>query len=185
MPGLYNAMNALAAVATSGILGLAPPYAEVFALFQAAFGRYEVVQTPNHTLVLALIKNPVGASETLRMLTEAWHSLVPMLIVINDRDADGTDVSWLWDADFELLPDHLERVTVSGTRAADMHVRLKYAGVAPDRITTVDDITLALDATLANQPEGTTIYLLPTYTAMLEIRAVLVTRGWAQPFWND
>ena len=185
MPGLYNAMNALAAVATSDILGLAPPYADVFALFQAAFGRYEVVQTPNHTLVLALIKNPVGASETLRMLTEAWHSRVPMLIVINDRDADGTDVSWLWDADFELLPDHLERVTVSGTRAADMHVRLKYAGVAADRITTVDDITAAIDATLQGQPEGTTVYVLPTYTAMLEIRAVLVTRGWAQPFWND
>ena len=86
---------------------------------------------------------------------------------------------------FELLPDHLDRVTVSGTRAADMHVRLKYAGVAPDRITTVDDITAAIDATLQGQPEGTTVYVLPTYTAMLEIRAVLVTRGWAQPFWND
>jgi len=185
MPGLYNAMNALAAVATTDILGLTPPYADVFAQFQAAFGRYEVVQTPRHTLVLALIKNPIGASETLRMLAEAWHSQVPMLVIINDRDADGTDVSWLWDADFELLPDHVAHVTVSGTRAADMHVRLKYAGVSADRITTVADITAALDATLADLPEGTTLYVLPTYTAMLEIRAVLVARGWAQPFWND
>lgn len=185
MPGLYNAMNALAAVATTDALGRTPDYAPVFAQFQAAFGRYEVIQTPAHTLVLALIKNPIGASETLRMLVEAWHTQVRMLIIINDRDADGTDVSWLWDADFELLPDHLSHVTVSGTRAADMHVRLKYAGVPVERIDTNDDIATALDAALASQPAGSTVYVLPTYTAMLELRAVLVARGWAQPFWND
>lgn len=185
MPGLYNAMNALAAVATTHVLGVSPDYATVFGQFQAAFGRYEVVQTPHHTLVLALIKNPVGASETIRMLVEAWHTQVTMLIIINDRDADGTDVSWLWDADFEILPEHLAQVTVSGTRAADMHVRLKYAGVADTRITPIDDIATALDSTLANQPDGASVYILPTYTAMLELRSVLVARGWAQPFWND
>jgi UDP-N-acetylmuramyl tripeptide synthase len=119
------------------------------------------------------------------MLVEAWQTQVRMLIIINDRDADGTDVSWLWDADFELLPDHLSHVTVSGTRAADMHVRLKYAGVPVEHIDTNDDIASALDATLASQPAGSTVYILPTYTAMLELRAVLVARGWAQPFWND
>jgi UDP-N-acetylmuramyl tripeptide synthase len=185
MPGLYNAMNALAAVATTDALGRTPDYAPVFAQFHAAFGRYEVIQTAAHTLVLALIKNPIGASETLRMLVEAWHTQVRMLIIINDRDADGTDVSWLWDADFELLPDHLSHVTVSGTRAADMHVRLKYAGVPVERIDINDDIATALDAALASPPAGTTVYVLPTYTAMLELRAVLVARGWAQPFWND
>ena len=185
MPGLYNAMNALAAVATTHALGLAPDYPAVFAQFQAAFGRYEVVQTPRLTLVLALIKNPVGASETLRMLVEAWHTQVAMLIIINDRDADGTDVSWLWDADFEILPEHLAQITVSGTRAADMLVRLKYAGVEESRMTPLEDIVTALDAALADQPDGATVYILPTYTAMLELRSILVARGWAQPFWND
>jgi UDP-N-acetylmuramyl tripeptide synthase len=153
---------------------------------------------------MALIKNPVGASETVRMLTQALgtrqaaigsnansHSLSPLasclnlLVAINDKYADGTDVSWLWDADFERLAGHVAAAVVSGTRAADMAVRLKYAGVDPAQITAEPDLARALDLALERLPAGATLYSLPTYTAMLELRAELVRRGWAKPFWED
>jgi UDP-N-acetylmuramyl tripeptide synthase len=108
-----------------------------------------------------------------------------LLIAINDRHADGTDVSWLWDADFERLAGRVAGAVVGGTRAADMAVRLKYAGVAPDSITAEPDLAHALDLALERLPAGATLHVLPTYTAMLELRAELVRRGWVRPFWED
>jgi UDP-N-acetylmuramyl tripeptide synthase len=186
LPGLYNAMNALAAYACADQLGLAMHVAAALAHMQAAFGRYEVVPLADHRhVVLALIKNPVGASETMRMFVDAWTHPQPILIVINDRDQDGTDVSWLWDADFELLVPHITHAVVSGTRAADMQVRLQYAGLDVARLTRVDDSAAAVDAALALVPATQTLAVLPTYTAMMELRAVMVTRGWVAPFYAD
>jgi UDP-N-acetylmuramyl tripeptide synthase len=108
-----------------------------------------------------------------------------MLVAINDKHADGTDVSWLWDADFERLAGHIAGVIVSGTRAADMAVRLKYAGVESERIAVEPDLARAVDAALARLPGGATLYALPTYTAMLELRSELARRGWVRPFWED
>jgi hypothetical protein len=105
--------------------------------------------------------------------------------VINDKIADGTDVSWLWDANFEQLGGRVGHVVVSGTRAGDMAVRLKYAGVAPEAIETVPELSAALDRVLAVSPADQPLYLLPTYTAMLELRAELVQRGLVKPFWED
>jgi UDP-N-acetylmuramyl tripeptide synthase len=188
LPGLYNALNALAAGAAALLLGVAPArIRDTLERFSAAFGRIERVDAAGKSLLLALIKNPVGASETVRMLTSsttADHGL-HLLIAINDKDADGTDVSWLWDADFERLEGHVERAVVSGTRAADMAVRLKYAGVAADRIVAEPDLARALDTALAGLPASDTLYALPTYTAMLELRAELARRGWVRPFWED
>ena len=106
-------------------------------------------------------------------------------IIINDRIADGTDVSWLWDADFEDLAGHVAFAVLSGTRAADMAVRLKYAGVAPARIIVQPKLAPALDAALEKTPPGSTLYLLPTYTAMLEVRDLMARRGYVAPFWED
>jgi UDP-N-acetylmuramyl tripeptide synthase len=152
---------------------------------QPAFGRYEVVHTPHHPLVMALIKNPVGASETIRMFVEAWDQPANLLIVINDRDADGTDVSWLWDADFEHLVPHINHVFISGTRAADMRVRMQYAGTSTAQIHYHESLTQALDALLTQTPSGQTVSVLPTYTAMLDLREILVGRDWVKPFWQD
>lgn len=185
LPGLYNALNAVAAYATVAELGCQPDTNAVFAQMPAAFGRYEVVHTGQHEVVMALIKNPVGASETIRMLVEAWDEPATVLIIINDRDADGTDVSWLWDADFEHLVPAVRVVTVSGLRAADMQVRLYYAGMQTTHLHRIDDLEAALDACLQALPVGAPLYVLPTYTAMLEFRALLVARGWAKPFWQD
>lgn len=189
LPGLYNAINALAAIAVCLELGVpAPRIRATLERFDAAFGRIERVDAGGRPLLIALIKNPVGATETLRMLTDALnvkHSTLHLLILINDRYADGMDVSWLWDAEFERLAGHVAHATVGGTRAAEMAVRLKYAGVEPGRLTVVDDPADALDVALSRLPPGATLYALPTYTAMLDLRAELVHRRWARPFWED
>ena len=215
LPGMYNAINALAAIAACLELGVrASRIRATLERFDAAFGRIERINADGRPLLIALIKNPVGATETVRMLTVAFnvrssaetaHSretlqcnvstftpshLQPfpplhLLILINDRYADGTDVSWLWDAEFERLAGCAAHVTVSGTRAADMAVRLKYAGIEPERMTVVEDPSDALDVALKQLPPGVTLYALPTYTAMLDLRAELVRRGWARPFWED
>jgi lipid II isoglutaminyl synthase (glutamine-hydrolysing) len=198
LPGLYNAANALAAVAAARELGVAPGRVrDTLEQFSAAFGRIERVNAGGRPLLVALIKNPVGASETVRMLVGAGGvetarrgvstppATLHLLVLINDRHADGTDVSWLWDADFEQLTGHVAHATVGGTRAADMAVRLKYAGIEPERIAVHEAPAQALDAALAALPPGDTLYALPTYTAMLELRAELVRRGWTRPFWED
>jgi UDP-N-acetylmuramyl tripeptide synthase len=191
LPGLYNALNALAATAVGLRLGVAPQQVRgALEAFSAAFGRIEHVQAGSGgaPMLIALIKNPVGASETVRMLTtNAAVSGQPLhlCIAINDRYADGTDVSWLWDADFEPLIEHTASVLVSGTRAADMAVRLKYAGLPPEQISVEPDLARAVDSALARLPAGATLALLPTYTAMLELRAELARRGWVRPFWEE
>jgi UDP-N-acetylmuramyl tripeptide synthase len=196
LPGLYNAINALAAIAACLELGVpAPRIRATLERFDAAFGRIERVDAGGRPLLIALIKNPIGATETIRMLTDALNverstlsvqrATLHLLILINDRHADGTDVSWLWDAEFERLAGHVAHATIGGTRAADMAVRLKYAGVELERLTVVDDPAGALDAALERLPPGATLYALPTYTAMLDLRAELVRRRWARPFWED
>ncbi len=187
LPGLYNAQNALAATAAALALGIDP--ATIRAALtgvSAAFGRIERITAgaDGPPMVIALIKNPVGASETVRMFTAATEQPLHMLIAINDRFADGTDVSWLWDASFEPLAGRVARITVSGARAADMALRLDYAGVAPNAIVVIDDLAAALDAALAALPPGEMLAILPTYTAMLDLRADIARRGWAPPFWE-
>jgi UDP-N-acetylmuramyl tripeptide synthase len=203
LPGLYNAANGLAALAAAVELGVNPAGVRAtLERFSAAFGRIERIDAAGRPILVALIKNPVGASETVRMLVEDSRLQIEdsgqtrrtgesaicnlqFLILINDRHADGTDVSWLWDAEFERLAGAVGHVTVGGTRAADMAVRLKYAGVDPERIAVVPEPAQALDAALGRLPPGASLYALPTYTAMLELRAELVRRGWARPFWED
>ena len=203
LPGLYNAINALAAAAATLLLGATPHVVrETLERFSAAFGRIERIDAGGKPLFMALIKNPVGASETVRMLAGVQGAearvqesegqmpnreaqTLQVFIAINDRHADGTDVSWLWDADFERLAGRVATVVVSGTRAEDMAVRLKYAGVPVGQIVVEPDLPRALDLALARLPPGETLYTMPTYTAMLELRGELVRRGWARPFWED
>jgi lipid II isoglutaminyl synthase (glutamine-hydrolysing) len=126
-----------------------------------------------------------GAAATAQSSVLSPEHSLHLLVAINDKHADGTDVSWLWDADFERLAGHVAGAVVSGSRADDMAVRLKYAGIAPDSITTAPDLARALDLALERLPAGATLYALPTYTAMLDLRAELARRGWVRPFWED
>ncbi|MDQ3769027.1 MAG: MurT ligase domain-containing protein [Actinomycetota bacterium] len=177
LPGLYNVYNALGATALA--LALGAGLEDVRAGLEAvspAFGRAETVQIGGRPVSVLLVKNPAGANEVLRTLAleDGEHDL---LAVLNDRTADGRDVSWVWDADFELLACRLRRATCSGTRAAELALRLKYAGVPTDRLHVVDDVAGGLDAAVAGG-EGP-LYVLPTYTALLELRRELVARGLA------
>jgi lipid II isoglutaminyl synthase (glutamine-hydrolysing) len=178
LPGLYNVYNALAAAALG--LALGAPFADVVAGLHEvspAFGRAETVRVRDRDLSILLVKNPAGANEVLRTLTLEPGSH-DVLAVLNDNVADGRDVSWVWDADFEVLADRVRRVTCSGTRAAEMAVRMKYAGVPEERIAVREDLAAGLDAALG-AGEGP-LYALPTYTAMLALREELVSRGAAK-----
>jgi UDP-N-acetylmuramyl tripeptide synthase len=194
LPGLYNVYNALAAAALALALGV--PLEHVAAGLsdtRAAFGRGELVRlgpagAPGRDLRILLVKNPAGANEVLRTLAlePGEHDL---LGVLNDQIADGRDVSWIWDADFELLAGRVRRATCAGTRAADLATRLKYAGIEPARIVVREQLAEALDGAAADaRPaaggEPAPLFALPTYTAMLELRELLVARGEASSAWS-
>ena len=188
VPGLYNAYNLLAAVTVGRQMGLAMPViAGAMAAFRSAFGRIERVAYRDRELTLALVKNPVGFNEVLRMLTAETGGLeVPTLIAINDLDADGRDVSWLWDVDFELLADGGGPLGTTGIRGADMANRLRYAGIPDERLTRYPDaLDAALDAFVEAIPAAGSGYILPTYTAMLQIRKFLADRGAVETFWKQ
>ncbi len=185
VPGLYNAYNALAATAGAHALGV--PWEAVargYEGFTAAFGRFERIRAEGREIVLALVKNPVGCNEVLRMLSSEPSS-EPLLIIINDKTADGRDVSWLWDADFEMLGGLGGEIVTSGLRAADMGVRLKYAGIPAERIHVVESIPAALREAVDRTPRGGTLRVMPTYTAMLELRAHMGELGWVEPYWEE
>ena len=190
IPGLYNVYNAVSAAATSMALGVPTVTAvEGIERFRGAFGRFERVDVGGRTVVVVLAKNPVGMNEALRAVA-AGGEMGDLLLALNDLDADGRDISWIWDADFEVVAGRSRRVTVAGRRADELAMRLAYAGVgAPDdpevRREVVEDIEDALDQALAGVAIGGTVVAVVTYTAMLELRHVLVTRGHAAAHWDD
>jgi UDP-N-acetylmuramyl tripeptide synthase len=180
--GLYNTYNVLAAFAAARTLGLEPTFiAERLKNFSAAFGRQERMEFRGRHLNLVLSKNPAGFNETLRTAVELAKGTC-FVIGLNDRKADGTDVSWIWDVDFEHLKDKARVVVPAGNRAYDMAVRLKYADVPAQPPET--DPGSALDSLIKATNEGDTAHLLCTYTAMLDLREELVRRGWAKPYWE-
>jgi UDP-N-acetylmuramyl tripeptide synthase len=183
LPGLYNVYNALAAAALCLELG-APltTVVEGLGATAAAFGRAETVAIGDHELSILLIKNPAGANEILRTLALEPGEL-DVLAVLNDRTADGRDISWVWDADFEPLAGHIRHVVCAGTRAAELALRFKYAGVPTERLTVAPRLAAALDEALAGAA-GTRVFALPTYTALLELRAELADRGYVGRFWQ-
>lgn len=185
LPGLYNVYNALAATAVGCALAL--PLADIgrdLETFAGAFGRLERIAVEDRALFLALVKNPVGFTEVLRTIVPS-DTNANVAIFINDHFADGTDVSWLWDVDFELLQNRVNLAICSGVRAADLAVRLRYAGVPRERLIVEGDTQRALEQALARSDPGDTIYVLPTYTAMLEVREVLRKAGYVGHFYED
>jgi UDP-N-acetylmuramyl tripeptide synthase len=184
LPGLYNVYNALAAIAAALELGIAPErIAPALAGMRGAFGRVETVAVGAKQLSILLVKNPAGTNEVLRTLRlEAAEGEVDLWIALNDRIADGRDVSWIWDADFELLGGLVRRVTCTGTRAPEMALRLKYAGWPEESIAVEPQIETSLDRAVAEAPGR--LYALPTYTALLELHKVLSGRGLTDEFWR-
>jgi UDP-N-acetylmuramyl tripeptide synthase len=242
LPGLYNVYNALAAIATASALDLAwEPMASGIEQFKPAFGRGERVQIDGRTIRMLLAKNPTGFNEVLRTLFTSGNRR-HVLFVLNDNIADGKDISWIWDVDFELALQGIATLTVAGTRARDLALRLKYAGLNPRdmliapsaplraerkeerisssarraerrakratpqaqerpaaedalstrsqalpsaRVAKTYGIAHALDRALLQTPEGETLFIVPTYTGLLEIHHELERRGLTPHYWEE
>lgn len=233
LPGLYNVYNALAAIAVAQALQVAwEPIVSGIEQFKPAFGRGERVQVEGRTLRLLLAKNPTGFNEVLRTL---YSDSIPrhVLFVLNDNTADGRDISWIWDVDFERAVEHTVTLTVAGTRALDLALRLKYAGVAQEDMTIVASgplraarrslelkerskrrrsraskhagvqsmalrktgaasfvptnygIAKALDTAVSRTPAGETLFVVPTYTGLLDIHRELERRGLTPHYWEE
>jgi lipid II isoglutaminyl synthase (glutamine-hydrolysing) len=184
LPGLYNVYNAVAASALALALDTQPGgVAAGLEGFSAAFGRFERIPAGGKRIVMLLIKNPAGANEALRTLETG---VPPVLVIaLNDAIADGRDVSWIWDVDFEPILPHVERVVASGDRAAELGLRLAYGGLPDDRLEIVPGLEAALDRGLELVEAGTELVVLPTYTAMLALRGVLAERGLVRPYWEE
>jgi UDP-N-acetylmuramyl tripeptide synthase len=184
LPGLYNVYNALGAAALALALGV--PIDEIAAgleRFSAAFGRFERISVGDRQLLMLLIKNPAGANEIVRTLVEGSTPRVAV-IALNDEIADGRDVSWIWDVDFEPLLASLDRLVATGERAAELALRFAYGGLARDRIEVVPSLAAALDRGLELTPPGGELAVLPTYTAMLALRKIVASRGHVTNYWE-
>jgi lipid II isoglutaminyl synthase (glutamine-hydrolysing) len=188
LPGLYNVYNAVGAAALA--LDQGASLDDVRAAlegFGGAFGRVETIPIPHpgggdRPVSILLIKNPAGANEVLRTLT-LGDGRIDLWLALNDRIADGRDVSWIWDADFELLAGRVRHVVCSGTRAEEMALRLKYAGIEAEAVVE-RDLGRSLAAAVAAGDAGRPLYALPTYTALIDLRDLLSDRGLASR-WAD
>jgi UDP-N-acetylmuramyl tripeptide synthase len=184
LPGLYNVYNALGAAALAQALGATlDEVADGLDRFTAAFGRFERIAIGDKQLLLLLVKNPAGANEVVRTLVDGGAPSVAA-VALNDAIADGRDVSWIWDVDFEPLLEGLETVVATGDRAAELALRFKYGGVGERRIVVQPDLERALDEGLALTPAGGELVVLPTYTAMLALQRLVAERGHAKPYWE-
>jgi lipid II isoglutaminyl synthase (glutamine-hydrolysing) len=186
LTGLYNGYNALAAAAAAKALGLEREAIERgLDAFTAAFGRQERMRVSGREVQVLLAKNPAGLNQVLRTITNDG-SPADLVLFLNDNIADGRDVSWIWDVDFELLAGKTRSVTVSGIRAWDMALRLKYAGFYRDGAAprVEPEPAQALKQALAATPDGGRLYVIPTYTAMLEVRDLLARWAGRGAFWE-
>ena len=184
LPGLYNSYNALAAVAAACALGVeVPQIEEGLEGTTGVFGRSERIHLEGGELSMLLIKNPTGANEVIRTLAdEATRSgKLDLWFGLNDGIADGRDISWIWDTDFELLAGCVRSAYCSGSRAPEMALRLKYAGWPTESIAVDHDLERSLTAAVDAAPG--ILYAMPTYTALLDVRNAMAQKGDTDHFW--
>ncbi|HEY5693609.1 MAG TPA: MurT ligase domain-containing protein [Gaiellaceae bacterium] len=184
LPGLYNVYNAVAAAALARAVGAElEEIAAGLERFSAAFGRFERVAVGRKRILLLLIKNPAGANEAVRTLVDGGSPRV-LVVALNDEIADGRDVSWIWDVDFEPLLPGLQTLVASGGRAAELALRFRYGGLEEGAIEVESGLADALDRGLELTPDGGELVVLPTYTAMLGLQRLLASRGLTKPYWE-
>lgn len=176
LSGTYNKYNALAAALLAKIIGLSETQIESsLRNFKPAFGRQEKLTVDGKQVQLFLSKNPTGFNESLRTIKELKAKTV--LLLLNDGIADGRDVSWIWDVDFEDFVSEFEHIIVSGSRTYDMGLRVKYAFskniIHNTKYIIQNDLSKALNTALEQTSRSETLFILPTYTAMLETRKIL------------
>ena len=184
LPGGYNIYNATATAAAGYVLGIKnETIIDALSSFECGFGRMEKFTVNGTDIRMILIKNPAGCNQVLNFLS---NNTTPSLFVValNDRFADGTDISWIWDVDFEKLnqiSDKLTEIWVTGRRADDMAMRFKYAGIPVNKIKVMKDYEQLIDAATKQQAP---VYMMPTYTAMLDIREIFSKNYGFKEFWE-
>ena len=185
LPGLYNVYNALAAASLAQALGASLDEIQAgLAAARPAFGRFERITVGDRGLLLLLIKNPAGANEAVRTLVAGGPPRLA-LIALNDEIADGRDVSWIWDVDFEPLLEQLDRIVVSGSARGRARAALQVRGLSPrTSLELVPDLGRALDRGLELAGAGGELTVLPTYTAMLALRGIVAARGHTREYWE-
>jgi len=185
LPGVYNVYNAVGAAALCHALGVGlDDIVRGLEGALPAWGRFERIEMDGKTVVLLLVKNPAGANEAVRTVLAGGGRTEVALVALNDQTADGRDVSWIWDVDYEPLAEGLTRLVASGDRAAELALRFRYGGLAEDAIDVEPDLERALDCALALTPTGGRLIVLPTYTAMLALREIAAARGHVRNFWE-
>lgn len=183
LPGGYNIYNACSTMACGKALGLdLSVVSRALARFSCGFGRMEKFDIEGASLRMILIKNPAGCNQVLNFLTELTEPMV-FAACLNDRYQDGKDVSWIWDVDFERLTGmpNLETIFVSGVRADDLAMRFLYAGFPQERIKIIRDYGELVRACIDS---GRPAFLMPTYTAMLDLRGTISKQYGFKAFWE-
>lgn len=184
LPGGYNIYNAVGALAVSEAVGFSRRSAiEAIASFSCGFGRMEQFDLGGHLARIILVKNPAGCNQVINYLTGLSEKTV-FVCCLNDNSADGKDVSWIWDVNFEKLTDMsdlIPEIYVSGIRAADMALRLKYAGIDEKKLSIFGDYDELIKA-MTVQPLP--VIIMPTYTSMMELRAKMSSAFGGKDFWE-
>ncbi len=175
LPGLYSAYNIAAAAAAANSEFEIGKIKNSIENFSSAFGRFQTIEKEGKKIITLLIKNPAGANEVLR--TIATSTNLNLLCILNDKIADGADVSWIWDTNWEILKSKVNSLTCSGTRAYDIALRLKYGQITLDKQMVIPKIKTSLSTALGKINKGETLIILPTYTAMLDLQQILSTGG--------
>ncbi|MBI2593336.1 DUF1727 domain-containing protein [Candidatus Daviesbacteria bacterium] len=186
LPGDYNIYNASAALAAKFLLGdLRNSEAESLKNFKATFGRFENFESANKRGSIFLIKNPVGATQVLQTVLPHITSKDTLLLALNDNLADGRDVSWIWDIELEKfkISNFKSQIFTAGSRAFDLALRLKYAGIAENRIEIIPGLESAFDKSLAKTSGR--LFILPTYTALMKLQKIMVKKGIRKEYWKE
>jgi UDP-N-acetylmuramyl tripeptide synthase len=186
LPGLHNVYNAAAALAGAFALGVLKPDSATTALssLRPAFGRLEEIKANGRQAVLSFVKNPTSYNATLQLIMRR-PGPKHLLAAHSNTVVDGQDFAWLWDVDLEQLVPELGNMVISGTRAQEVALRMKYAGAGPASLRVIAGRQAALDAALARTPPGEPLYILAGYTPMREFRRIMQRRGWVPPFWKE
>lgn len=173
LEGVYNRYNTMAAMLVGRTLEVSDEASQkALELFQPAFGRMEEISYHRRNVKILLSKNPTGWNESLRTVL-ASEKKGPLLVVLNDRIPDGRDVSWIWDTDIEMLEGYTYPIVVAGDRAYDMALRIKYAGISELDFVVFENLEEAVEKTVSVSSAEETIWILPTYSAMLDVRKIL------------
>lgn len=184
LPAVYNIYNAAGAIAAIIEMGLsAEAAASAVGSFRCGFGRMERFDIGEQGAKMMLVKNPAGCNQVIDFLRSCGTAF-DLVICLNDNGADGTDISWIWDVDFEALSplgERLNSVTVSGIRAGDMLLRLKYAGLPAEKLSAERDYEKLCDKM---EQSRLPVFIIPTYTAMLDLRACMIKRCGGSDFWE-